>query len=244
VKTFLLSTRNAHKVAEIRALLGDAFEYLTLADFPEAPTVKEDADTFAGNAAKKAVELAAWVSRQGISTLKSQISDLWVLADDSGLEVDAIGGAPGVHSARFAALDQGAPGNSPDAANNAKLLRLLDGVPWEKRTARFRCVIAIVAVRTLAIATTDRSSVDVQGFQGGSLVRSRRFCTNFRRTGRRHEEPDQSSGESAAETAAVAENVGQVSSLQFEKRPWLAGNFQERFLFRQVWSAPVFWRFP
>ncbi|MBM3838048.1 MAG: non-canonical purine NTP pyrophosphatase [Verrucomicrobia bacterium] len=166
MKTFLLSTRNAHKVAEIRALLGDAFEYLTLADFPEAPTVKEDADTFAGNAAKKAVELAAWVSRQGISTLKSQISDLWVLADDSGLEVDAIGGAPGVHSARFAALDQGAPGNSPDAANNAKLLRLLDGVPWEKRTARFRCVIAIVAVRTLAIATTDRSSVDVQGFQG------------------------------------------------------------------------------
>ena len=60
-----------------------------------------------------------------------------VLADDSGLEVDALGGAPGVNSARFAALDTGQPGNSSTAANNAKLLRLLSDVPLEKRTARF-----------------------------------------------------------------------------------------------------------
>jgi XTP/dITP diphosphohydrolase len=76
-----------------------------------------------------------------------------VLADDSGLEVDALGGAPGVHSARFAALDLGkhssselARENSPDTANNEKLLRLLAGVPREKRTARFRCALALVEI--------------------------------------------------------------------------------------------------
>jgi len=76
-----------------------------------------------------------------------------VLADDSGLEVDALGGAPGVHSARFAALELGkrsssetAHENSPDAANNEKLLRLLAGVPREKRTARFRCALALVEI--------------------------------------------------------------------------------------------------
>ena len=66
-----------------------------------------------------------------------------MIADDSGLEVDALNGAPGVHSARFAALDSAKSGNTPDADNNAKLLRLLKNVPPEKRTARFRCVIAL-----------------------------------------------------------------------------------------------------
>jgi XTP/dITP diphosphohydrolase len=69
-----------------------------------------------------------------------------VLADDSGLEVDALNGAPGVHSARFAALDTGSPGNSLDADNNAKLLRMLNGLPPEKRKARFRCVIALFEI--------------------------------------------------------------------------------------------------
>jgi XTP/dITP diphosphohydrolase len=68
------------------------------------------------------------------------------LADDSGLEVDALEGAPGVHSARFAALDSGQPGNSLTAENNAKLLRLLRDIPLEKRTARFRCVLALTPV--------------------------------------------------------------------------------------------------
>lgn len=72
---------------------------------------------------------------------------MFVLADDSGLEVDALNGAPGVHSARFAALDSGKPDNSPDAENNAKLLRLLKGVPKEKRAARFRCVIALTPIQ-------------------------------------------------------------------------------------------------
>jgi XTP/dITP diphosphohydrolase len=70
----------------------------------------------------------------------------FVLADDSGLEVDALQGAPGVYSARFAALDTGSAGNSSASENNEKLLRLLNGVPREKRTARFRCVIALAPV--------------------------------------------------------------------------------------------------
>ena len=68
---------------------------------------------------------------------------LYVLADDSGLEVDALGGAPGVQSARFAALDAGGAGNSPDRANNDKLLRLPERVPPARRTARVRCVLAV-----------------------------------------------------------------------------------------------------
>ncbi|HEY5042350.1 MAG TPA: non-canonical purine NTP pyrophosphatase [Verrucomicrobiae bacterium] len=139
--TLLIATRNAHKVAEIRAILGAQFQFLTLDDFPNAPKVIEDADTFAGNATKKAVELARWLSS---SSLITHHSSLFVLADDSGLEVDALNGAPGVHSARFAALDKSE--NSRDADNNAKLLHLLKDVLPEKRTARFRCVIALVPV--------------------------------------------------------------------------------------------------
>jgi XTP/dITP diphosphohydrolase len=139
--TLLIATRNRHKVEEIRAILGARFHFLTLDDFPAAPKVVEDAETFAGNATKKAVELARWLARLSIVT---RHPSLFVLADDSGLEVDALNGAPGVHSARFAALDK--TGNSPDAYNNAKLVRLLQNVPPEKRTARFRCVIAFMPV--------------------------------------------------------------------------------------------------
>src|SRR5512138_1077072 len=114
--TLLIATRNAHKVGEIRAILGDQVGYLTLNDFPAAPEVVEDAGTFAGNATKKAVELAQWLSRPGNTTQKAETT--YVLADDSGLEVDALHGAPGVHSARFAALDTGKPGNSATADNN------------------------------------------------------------------------------------------------------------------------------
>ena len=140
--TILIATRNLHKVREIRTCLGEGFHFLTLLDYPDAPTTIDDQPTFAGNASKKATELAVWVQ---------QCTDLrectFVLADDSGLEVDALGGAPSVYSARFAALDTGGPGNSTDADNNAKLLRLLAGLPPEQRTARFRCVIALDLAR-------------------------------------------------------------------------------------------------
>src|SRR5476649_2365620 len=142
--TLLIATRNAHKVGEIRAILGSRFQFLTLADFPAAPKVVEDADTFAGNAAKKAVELARWLAAEHPTSNIQHPTSNFVLADDSGLEVDALDGAPGVHSARFAALDKNE--NSKDADNNAKLLRLLKNIPSEKRAARFRCVIALVPV--------------------------------------------------------------------------------------------------
>ncbi len=145
--TLIVATRNTHKAGEIRVILGDRFRYLTLNDFPNAPGVREDAPTFAGNAAKKAVELARWLSTTQHLALDTR--PVFVLADDSGLEVDALNGGPGVHSARFAALDRGTDGlssNTPDADNNARLLRLLKDAPAEKRTARFRCVLALVEV--------------------------------------------------------------------------------------------------
>ena len=146
MKTLLIATRNAHKVGEIRAILGESFQFLALNDFHGTPAVMEDADTFAGNAQKKAMELARWLTAKNSQITNSTSKPDFVLADDSGLEVDALGGKPGVHSARFAAADSASSGNTPDADNNAKLLRLLQNVPAEKRTARFRCVIAIAPV--------------------------------------------------------------------------------------------------
>jgi XTP/dITP diphosphohydrolase len=150
----LIATRNAHKVEEIRAILGGQVRCLTLNDFPGAPKVVEDADTFEGNATKKSVELAKWIHEQTKTDIQHSACD-FVLADDSGLEVDALNGAPGVHSARFAAGDRGTAENSADADNNAKLLRHLENVPAEKRTARFRCVIALTPVPE---AATESSS--------------------------------------------------------------------------------------
>jgi XTP/dITP diphosphohydrolase len=146
VTTLLVATCNVHKVGEIRAILGRQFRYLTLNNFPNAPKVVEDALTFAGNATKKAVELAKWLTQ--IPNSEFRIPN-FVLADDSGLEVDALNGEPGVHSARFVAMDRSADdssANTPDADNNAKLLRLLKDVPPDKRTAQFHCVIALASV--------------------------------------------------------------------------------------------------
>ena len=140
IKTIVLATRNDHKTSELAALLGSQLEVRNLRDFQGIPQTVEDAPTFAGNATKKAVELAHWLANSRLAR-----ENWFVLADDSGLEVDALNGAPGVVSARFAALDTGAPGNSPDAENNARLLRLLASHPrpW---TARFRCVLALTPV--------------------------------------------------------------------------------------------------
>jgi XTP/dITP diphosphohydrolase len=169
----LIATRNAHKVEEIRAILGSGFVCHSLTEFEDAPEVVEDAGTFAGNATKKAVELAKWISarKSPASLAQEGEGNAFVLADDSGLEVDALGGAPGVHSARFAAL-AGMVGNSTSADNNAKLLRLLQGVPQEKRTGRFRCVLALtplLRVDTISaspVCSADEFEFGTQLFQG------------------------------------------------------------------------------
>lgn len=130
-RPLVFATRNKGKLVELRQLLA-GFDVLGV-DEAQArigraiPEVVEDADTFVGNAIKKAREV-------------SQATGLPALADDSGLEVDALGGAPGVWSARYAGEGAG------DAANNAKLLVALAGVPSHARTARFRCSLALADV--------------------------------------------------------------------------------------------------
>nr|HEX4312897.1 RdgB/HAM1 family non-canonical purine NTP pyrophosphatase [Kofleriaceae bacterium] len=124
LKPLVFATRNHGKLVELRDLLPE----LDIRPLPDLPDVVEDADTFAGNAIKKAREISA-------------ATGLPALADDSGLEVDALGGAPGVYSARYAG------DGHDDAANNAKLLAALRGVAAAKRTARFRAVLALCDVR-------------------------------------------------------------------------------------------------
>ena len=122
--SMLVSTRNAHKVSEIRAILGPAFDVRDLSALPDFPDVEETGSTFEENATIKALEA-------------SHHFDGWVIADDSGLEVEALGGAPGVRSARYA----GPAAN--DSANNALLLKNLAGFSGRERSARFRCVIVL-----------------------------------------------------------------------------------------------------
>ncbi|NPD30472.1 RdgB/HAM1 family non-canonical purine NTP pyrophosphatase [Eggerthellaceae bacterium zg-1084] len=127
MRTIVIATNNAHKAAEIAEALslpGCTFKTLDQAGVVSDPV--EDADTFEGNALIKA--RAAHTASGGMA----------VLADDSGLEVDALSGAPGVHSARYA----GEP--TSDARNNRKLLTALEDVPDELRTARFVCTLALV----------------------------------------------------------------------------------------------------
>jgi XTP/dITP diphosphohydrolase len=171
---FVIATRNAHKISEIQSILGSEHRCVGLNAFPAAPPVVEDAPTFHGNATKKAIEIARWLSSLPTAQLHAAgLTDLaFILADDSGLEVDALNGAPGVHSARFAALDRKETGNPTDAENRAKLLRALRDVPKEKRTARFRCVIALTPIPNASnesaspVCYADEAELQTQLFDG------------------------------------------------------------------------------
>lgn len=121
----LLATTNRGKLREVVRILGDLpVNFISLADVPEMPIPDETGSTFTENADLKALHYARY-------------SGLWALADDSGLEVDALGGAPGIYSARFAGPD------ADDAQNNAKLIRLLLEIPQDRRTAHFRCSLTL-----------------------------------------------------------------------------------------------------
>lgn len=127
MKTVVIASNNAHKAREIsEALAFPGWEFRTLRELGIASDPAEDADTFLGNARIKA------------QAAREAAGGRAVLADDSGLEVDALDGAPGVHSARWA----GEP--CDDAANNAKLLREMAAVPDAKRTARFACTLVFI----------------------------------------------------------------------------------------------------
>ncbi len=149
-RPLVFATRNKGKLVELRQLL-PGVEVLSVDEAAQRigrdiPDVVEDAATFAGNAIKKAREVSA-------------ITGLPALADDSGLEVDALDGAPGVYSARYA----GVSGGGTDAANNTKLLAALADVPDDKRTARFRCVLALADVAGPLGAETITSDGVVEG---------------------------------------------------------------------------------
>jgi XTP/dITP diphosphohydrolase len=144
----LVASRNRHKIQEIRQMLGESCHVRGLEEVVDGPVLIEDAASFSGNATRKAWQLVEWLlAEPGQLESWDGRTPLVVLADDSGLEVDILDGAPGVHSARFANLDTTTTGNASDAANNKLLLRLLESVPVERRTARFRCVLAAIELR-------------------------------------------------------------------------------------------------
>ncbi|MCB9936046.1 MAG: non-canonical purine NTP pyrophosphatase [Planctomycetes bacterium] len=206
----VVATNNRHKFREINQILHGlpGVELQALSAFTGVPEIREDADTFAGNAQKKAFEIArfiALVGRVGFASQSTSIDDddetdfeqlsakrhrstsgrqrkvsltpermpkvvkptnleLLVMADDSGLEVDALGGAPGVISARYA----GKQGD--DAANNALLLKNLKGVPAEKRKARFVCEIALASPQGILFTvrgTAEGTIIDEPRGKGG-----------------------------------------------------------------------------
>lgn len=128
-RRLIIGTTNATKGRELRELLAPYnFDVQTLKDVGEALDVVEDGDTFAANARKKAIEQARHLGA-------------WVLADDSGLEVDPLGGRPGIFSARYAGE------SATDADNNARLLEELGDLPMARRTARYYCHVAVADPR-------------------------------------------------------------------------------------------------
>ncbi|HST31045.1 MAG TPA: RdgB/HAM1 family non-canonical purine NTP pyrophosphatase [Chthoniobacterales bacterium] len=144
----VLATHNAHKTREFRELLSHSFEIKDLSSNPEIVMPKETGATFEENAILKAASISK--SMEGL-----------VMADDSGLEVDALNGAPGIYSARYA-------GENADTANVDKLLRELTNTP--KRSARFRCVIALArAGKVLATVhgTVEGTIIDQPRGNGG-----------------------------------------------------------------------------
>ena len=151
-KKILVATTNPGKIAELRAMLDLDVEWVGLSNFPNINEVKEDGETFAENARKKAVGYA-------------KKTGLWTIADDSGLVIDALGGEPGVKSARFSgAKDKDR--KLLDHKNMAKVLKLLEGTPREngstsspsraksrERTARFVCCLCLASPEKILIET-------------------------------------------------------------------------------------------
>ena len=156
-RSILIATGNAHKVKEFREMLAsDRLQWDDLTQHPGYAEVEETGATFAENAALKAAGYATQFST-------------WALADDSGLEVDAIGGGPGVYSARWAQRHNAGQG---DAANNATLLRQIEQVPDQQRTGRFVCALALSDPHGRIILSV-RETVD------GMILRAPRGSNGF-----------------------------------------------------------------
>lgn len=138
-KKILIATSNAGKFRELSEMLDEEIVWVSLKDFPKIQPVIEDGRTFVENARKKAIGYA-------------KQTGLWTIADDSGLEVDALNGQPGVKSARFAGsrdLDR----KIVDKKNYEKVLSLLKNIPTEKRTAQFVCCLCLASPEKILIET-------------------------------------------------------------------------------------------
>ena len=146
----IIATRNAHKTSEIRAMIGEQFEVLDATAFPDFPEIEETGTTFLENARLKA---------EGIS----RHVEGWVLSDDSGLEVDALAGAPGVWSSSYG----GEEGNH--SRNNARLMEEMAGK--DRRSARFRC--------TMVLARNGKEEAHFSGTVEGSIIAELRGTKGF-----------------------------------------------------------------
>jgi XTP/dITP diphosphohydrolase len=140
-REIVIASKNKGKIREIREIYADL--PVTVVEVTDLPDVVEDGDSFSANARKKAVEIARHTGK-------------WALADDSGLEVDALKGAPGIHSARWS--------GGGDEANNDKLLRELRDVPPPARTARYRAVVVVADPEGRIVAEADGSCEGLIGF--------------------------------------------------------------------------------
>ncbi|UCG47348.1 MAG: RdgB/HAM1 family non-canonical purine NTP pyrophosphatase [Phycisphaerales bacterium] len=149
-RKILVASTNPGKLGELRAMLGRDVRWVSLADFPGIEEIAEDGPTFAENARKKALGYA-------------RATGLWTIADDSGLMVNALGGAPGVKSARFSGEKETDRGLL-DHKNMAKLLKLLKAVPSQKRTARFVC--------RLCLASPEKVLIETEGTLEGIIAQS------------------------------------------------------------------------
>ncbi|MFH1719676.1 MAG: RdgB/HAM1 family non-canonical purine NTP pyrophosphatase [Planctomycetota bacterium] len=149
-RNILVATTNPGKIAEIRAMLGGDVRWLSLADVGEIGEIEEDGSTFAENARKKALGYA-------------RAAGIWTIADDSGLVVDALGGAPGIKSARFSGeKTKDEDRTLIDHRNIAKVLELLKDVPKDRRTARFVCC--------LCLASPEKALIETEGTLEGLIT--------------------------------------------------------------------------
>jgi len=140
-RKILVATTNVGKIAELKAMLDLDADWLDLSYYPEVEEIEEDGETFIENACKKAIGYA-------------RITGQWTIADDSGLQVDALGGEPGVRSARYSGEKTiNDDGTLIDHRNIAKVLKLLEGVPQEKRTARFFCSLCLASPEQVLLET-------------------------------------------------------------------------------------------
>jgi len=135
----VVATTNPGKISELEAMLGGDIEWLGLGDFEGLDEIEEDGLSFAENALKKAAGYA-------------EATGCWTIADDSGLVIDSLGGAPGVKSARFSG-EKTEDRTLLDHKNMASVLKLLEGIPKEKRTARFVCCLCLASPVEILIQT-------------------------------------------------------------------------------------------